>query len=160
MTNGEHDGKQLTFASVVRKESNAPSQDKDGWILVHRNNRNKRFAGKMGKAVIQPDAKFKAAEEMVPLYISNVLKGLSNEDIVKYIKEKCNLHVKVEKMSMKVEKEYDSYKVFIPKHKEEFFMNDEFWPEVVSYRRFIHFRVNFRRTLETQKMNTNINNNG
>ncbi|XP_026729527.1 uncharacterized protein LOC113495128 [Trichoplusia ni] len=151
---GEHVGKQPTFANVVRSEKNVVSQDNDGWTLVQRKFRNQRFAGKKGSAVIKPEEKFKAAEIMLPLYISNVSKGLSVDDIVSYIRGKSRLLVKVEKLTMKIDKEYDSYKIFIPKHKEDIFMRDDFWPDGISYRRFINFRNNFGDKAETRKLNT------
>lgn len=137
VSNGDQDGQQLTFANVVR---NVTSSGNDGWTVVQRKYRKQRFTGNKGKAVIKPDEKFKAAEIMIPLYISNVSKGLSSDDIVKYIKDKCNLLVKVEKIIMKIEKEYDSYKIYIPKYQVDILMQDDVWPAGVSYRRFINFR--------------------
>lgn len=61
-------------------------------------------------------------------------------DIHAYIKTKSSLDVDIEKSSMKIKKDYESYKIFVPKHKLDLFMSDEFWPEGVAYRRFFYFK--------------------
>lgn len=60
-------------------------------------------------------------------------------DIETYIKDKTNLNVNLEKINMKLPKDYDVYKVFVPKSKTEVFLEDDFWPEGVAYRRFVDF---------------------
>ncbi|KAF9799367.1 hypothetical protein SFRURICE_015012 [Spodoptera frugiperda] len=44
-------------------------------------------------------------------------------------------------MNMKVPKLYDAYKILVPKNKLKTFLNDDFWPEGVAYRRFVNFRA-------------------
>lgn len=41
---------------------------------------------------------------------------------------------------MKHEKDYNAYKVFVPKHKLSVFLDDKLWPEGITFRRFIEFR--------------------
>lgn len=96
----------------------------------------------------------------MPIYISNVDKEVSKEDIIAYIKEKTDLHVNVEKMDMKLTKDYHSYKIYIPKRKEDIIMTEDFWPKGVTYRRFIHFRTNRKDTVETQNKNNTPSKNG
>ncbi|KAF9796033.1 hypothetical protein SFRURICE_006812 [Spodoptera frugiperda] len=81
-----------------------------------------------GKAVVEINTNFKAAEIKVPIYIYNVAKDVTVCDINKYVTSKSNLNVTVEKMKMRLEKEYNSFKVFVPKDKIDLFMDADFWP--------------------------------
>lgn len=149
-----HIGKQSAILSRANTAIEQPPKSNDGWTLVQR---NKRFKGNKGKAIVNSEEKFKAADIKLPIYIYNVDKGVSEEDIIMYIKDKSNLQVTVEKMNMKKAKEYNSYKVFVPRTSEDLFLNNEFWPDGISYRRFIYFKKNNKASGQTQ--NT-YNNNG
>lgn len=121
-----------TFAQIVSEGE---------WTLVQQQRRKlrNRFVGNIGKAVIDSNSKFKAFDEKVVLYIYNVDKQVTQTDIIDYIEEKAKLRVGIEKMIMKVPKSYDAYKISVPKHKYEDFMRDDFWPEGISFRKFIDF---------------------
>uniref|UniRef100_A0A2A4JSC0 Mutant cadherin n=1 Tax=Heliothis virescens TaxID=7102 RepID=A0A2A4JSC0_HELVI len=136
-----------TFADVMKNGLQAPMMEHDGWILVEK---KKRFRGFKGKAATNQNEKFKAANIKIPIYIYNVDKAVSPEDILAYIKEKSHLEVSVERMAMKRAKEYNSYKIFVPKENENIFMNEEFWPDGVSFRRFIRFTGIRRDSEETR----------
>ncbi|CAG9560088.1 unnamed protein product [Danaus chrysippus] len=131
-----------TFSHVLQNENKTQNFGTNEWTVVKRKKKlaYNRFAGNRGVATIKPEAKFKAAQVCVPMYIYNVDKEVSEKDIMDYIQEKTGLLIKIEKMIMKIQKEYNSYKIFVPKHKESVLMNDEFWPEGISYRRFIDFK--------------------
>lgn len=73
--------------------------------------------------------------------IYNVAKEVSLCDIQNYIASKTDIMVQLEKMNMKVPKLYDAYKILVPKNKLKTFLNDDFWPEGVAYRRFVNFRA-------------------
>lgn len=127
------------IADIVRHGEWKKQLPSDEWITVQRKRLKNRFGAKKGKAKLEPNSHFKAADITIPIYIYNVAKGVSVCDIASYIETKANVSVKLEKMEMKMEKEYDAYKIFIPKRKIEVFMNDSFWPEGISFRRFINF---------------------
>ncbi|XP_045502142.1 uncharacterized protein LOC123699265 [Colias croceus] len=127
-----------SLAEIVREgqwKTQAPS---DQWVRVQNKRSRNRFVGKRGKAESEPGSNFKAAETKVPMYIYNVAKGVSVCDIHTYIRKKTNIDVTIEKMGMKLAKDYESYKIFVPKHSLINFLNDDFWPKGVAYRRFIN----------------------
>lgn len=51
---------------------------------------------------------------------------------------------------MKQNKDYDAYKMFVPRHKLTLFMDDKIWPEGISFRRFIDFE---RRRITVKNQN-------
>lgn len=126
------------------------------WTLIQRNRHKNRFIGQKGVATITPDCKFKAADVKLPLFINNVDKGASPNDIADYIKTKTQVSVTLEKIIMKKQKEYDAYKILVPRHKLAMFMTDHIWPEGISFRRFIDFsnRRQHSKLLNGQQANT------
>lgn len=112
----------------------------DEWISVQKRRYRNRFEGKTGKAVTKLNEKFKAAEIKIPLFISNVNKETTEDDICQYIKFKTSEAVSLEKIIMKKERSYNAFKVLVNKNKLEMFLNDEMWPDGITFRRFIHFR--------------------
>lgn len=126
---------EVARAAGIWKESNKS----DEWVEVQRKRHRNRFIGKKGIAITTSDCKFKAADLQVPLFINNVDKGVSPVDIADYIKTKTQVEVMMEKIEMKQQKLYDAYKIFVPKHKLELFMEDKMWPEGITFRRFIDF---------------------
>lgn len=130
--------KQKSLAEIVREgewKTRAPS---DQWVRVQNKRLRNRFVGKRGKAIPEPGSNFIAAETKVPIYIYNVAKGVSVCDIRTYIMKKTNVDVKIEQMNTKLDKDYESYKIFIPKCSLQRFLSDDFWPKGVAYRRFIN----------------------
>lgn len=109
------------------------------WILVQKKKLRNRFVGSRGKADVGLNSNFRAADVMIPLFIYNVSKETSVSDIENYVMKKSNMTVKVQKIAMKMTKDYSSFKLFVPKLKLNLFLSDDFWPEGVAYRRFIDF---------------------
>ncbi|XP_045454310.1 uncharacterized protein LOC123663686 [Melitaea cinxia] len=128
-----------SMADIVRSGEWKECSRSEEWKVVQKKKLRNRFIGKTGKAETEINEKFKAAEISVPIYIYNVSKEVAVCHIQEYIEKKSNVHVTIEKMNMKTRKEYDSYKIFVPKHKLDLFLSDEFWPIGVSYRQFINF---------------------
>ncbi|RVE46368.1 hypothetical protein evm_008991 [Chilo suppressalis] len=99
-----HENKQNSDESVKKLFSNVvtggqfktqvPNED---WILVQRRRLRNRFVGKSGKAIVDNNFNFKAAENNIPIYLYNVSKETSECDIKNYIKNQCNLETQVEK---------------------------------------------------------------
>lgn len=111
-----------SYADIARESVDRKQSEKDSeWTLVQHNRHKTRFIGKKGCAVTTPNCKFRAADIKIPLFINNVDKGASLADITTYIREKTQVSVTLEKITMKQEKEYDAYKVYVPKHKLELF---------------------------------------
>lgn len=112
------------------------------WITVGRRKKLKqnRFIGRKGQAEVEENCKFKAADAKIPLYIYNVSKETQAENIRDYIMDRTNIVVQLEKVVMKEEKDYDSYKILVPKQKLSLFEKDDLWPSDIYFRKFIKFR--------------------
>lgn len=129
-----------SFAEVARKDGDWRVPEKSTeWIDVQRKRYRNRFLGRKGSASTAPQCKFKAAEVLLPLFINNVDKGASSDDIAQYVMNKTHVKVTLEKIIMKQQKDYNAYKIFVPRHKLDLFMDDKIWPEGISFRRFIDF---------------------
>lgn len=79
------------------------------------------------------------ADSKVPLFISNVSTETLECDIVNYIKEKTNDTVSLKKINMKHERSYNAYKLYVSKSKVDLYLNDQFWPNGITFRRFVRF---------------------
>lgn len=104
-----------------------------------------KLTGQRGRASLAPDIKFKAADVKVPLFISNVSKDTSEQDILSYIKGKTNEIVSLKMIKMKSNKKYNAYKLFVSRSNLNLFLNDEFWPNGITFRRFVHFMYENKR---------------
>lgn len=144
-----------TLADIVRGGNWKSEQPSEDWILVQKKKLKNRFAGNRGTAISDASSKFKAAEVKCPLYIYNVAKGVSEADICSYIQNKTHLDVTVKRMDMKLMKDYESYKVFVPETKIDIFMQDDFWPEGIAFRRFIKFSHRKQNAVGTINLNDN-----
>lgn len=130
-----------TMAETVRNGEWRPlMKPTDEWITVQKRRYRNRFAGRTGKATTNMSEKFKAADMTVPLFISNVNKETAVEDICQYIKKKTEQVVSLEKITMKTEKPYNAFKLLVNKSKLETFLDDQMWPDGITFRRFIHFK--------------------
>lgn len=112
----------------------------DEWKLVQNRRYRNKFIGKTGSANTTLNAKFRAADVKVPLFVSNVDKSVSESDIIDYIFEKTQERVSLSKIKMKIDKGYHSYKVFVSKFKLGTYLNDNLWPSGITFRRFIVFK--------------------
>ncbi|KPJ00531.1 hypothetical protein RR46_07121 [Papilio xuthus] len=131
----------LSMADVVRKKGKRwEDKEKDeGWEVVQRKRYRNRFIGEKGTC-IDSEFKFRAADLKAPLFINNVHIDTCERDIIDYIKIKTNIDVTLQKIKAKQQKEYNSYKIFVPKHKLNMFLNRDLWPDGISFRRFVDFR--------------------
>lgn len=110
------------------------------WIHVQRRKKS-RFKGTKGTAVVNVAERFKAADVQIPLYIYNVSKEVTERDVANYVLEKTNVTIMPERVDVvKSEKDYTSFKFFIPRSKLALFNNNELWPEGIYFRRYIMFR--------------------
>lgn len=117
-------------------EVNQPTTD---WTVV-RNKKSKKekdqFLSKRGTA--SSSEKFKAAPSKVPLFLSNVHIDTSKTDIAEYIFNKTQEEVSMVQMSIKNDKRHKAFKIFVPRQKLDTYLDKNFWPEGIIYRRFIH----------------------
>lgn len=131
-----------SFSEIAQKEGEWKEPKKsEEWILYQKRRLRNRFISQKGCATDskQMDQKFKAADIRVPLFISNVDKNVSEQDIISYVFEKTNETVSLMKINMKRQKDYNAFKVFVTKHKIDIFLDDKLWPTGISFRRFVNF---------------------
>lgn len=130
-----------TTAEVVSEPGHWKSvEPSDEWKTVQRKRLKNRLVGAKGKADSEPEGKFKAADRTIPLFVSNIDKGSSESDIKKHIFDKTQLAVAIKKINMKSGKSYDAYKIFVPNSKLDVFLDENFWPNGILFRRFIEYK--------------------
>ncbi|KAF9797539.1 hypothetical protein SFRURICE_006374 [Spodoptera frugiperda] len=143
---GRTDKKPVECRSLERSmpQANSGSDNKsqnyendNEWTLVQRKKLKSRLRGSKGKAMLEPNNRFRAADIHIPLFITNVNKQTSENDIIDYIFSKTQTSVVLKKIKMRKEKNYNAYKILVPHHKLALFLNDNLWPEGVSFRRFV-----------------------
>lgn len=110
------------------------------WKLVqNKRYKHNRISSQKGRALTEPEGKFRAADIKVPLLISNVSTEASEDDIISYIKDKTSEIVTLKKINMKSFRKYNAFKLYVSKHKVDLFLNNELWPDGIVFRRFVHF---------------------
>ncbi|XP_072931500.1 uncharacterized protein [Epargyreus clarus] len=127
-------GRSRTMNAMHKQEENSE------WKIVQRKTSKKyKLIGQKGCASTSPNGKFKAADVKIPLFISNVSKEASEQDIISYIQDKTSEDVTLKKIQVKSNKKYNAFKVYVPKNKVELFLKDDFWPDGITFRRFVRF---------------------
>lgn len=117
--------------------------DEMGWEIAQgKKSYKNRYIGKSGEACTSDKCKFKAADIQCPIYIYNVDKTVQETDIAEYILEKIQVSVKPQLVEMKELKEYNSFKLMVPKHKLSLFFDNTLWPQGIYFRRFFEKRAN------------------
>lgn len=129
----------LSNDKVGRKQENNTSE----WKTVAGKRKKNRFVHIEGMAVsTQSDAKFRAAEIKIPLFIYKVNNETTERDITDYINRKTNLCVTVKKINIQKHNRYSAFKIFVPHEKLSTFLINDLWPEGVRCRKFIYFNRN------------------
>ncbi|XP_061729050.1 uncharacterized protein LOC133533976 [Cydia pomonella] len=131
------------------------------WITktYKRNKPNYRYAGKRGLARdAENNAKFRAAERKVPIFISNVNKECLESDIINYVKDKTQENIMLEKLNIR-KNSHNAFKFFISESKESLFLDAKIWPQGIVFKRFVHFRQgSTNRKLSVDGTHNNIRN--
>ncbi|XP_028164853.1 uncharacterized protein LOC114355983 [Ostrinia furnacalis] len=111
------------------------------WKVVKRKKPriNYRYHGKVGICNVN-QGKFRAADTKVPIFISRVHKETTEFDITEYIRKKTHEDVKLEKIILNKEKNYNAYKFYISELKLPLFLDDKLWPQGIIFRRFVHYK--------------------
>lgn len=100
-----------------------------------------RFERTTGMAGTNPESKFKAADIKLPLFINNVDKETSKEDIIDYIQKNTGEEVSLKLINSKDgKKRYNSFIMYVSKSKLSLFLDKELWPEGVTFRRFVPYK--------------------
>lgn len=107
--------------------------------MVQRRRLRNRFHSEKGEATVESSGSFRAADVKIPLFINKVSKNASSDDISSYIFKRTQVQISLEKIIMKTEKDYDAYKILVPRSKLNIFMDAKLWPDGISFRRFVYF---------------------
>lgn len=147
--------KSKTFSESVKDKGEWKEQDvTDEWKTKQRKRLRNRLIGIEGKANVQPNEKFRAAKITDALFINNVDKDTTEKDILDYIKQKTNvLDITLKKIQMQKIRPYNAYKIFVPHTKTQMFLNDDLWPEGITFRRFVYFNRDNYNQGEDKKLN-------
>lgn len=124
-----------------KKSFAAATKSEGEWKMVtHRKHKvNNRLLGKKGSA-IEYEGNFKAADSKVPIFITNVHKDTTAQDISNYVYSKTNECISPERISIKNERDYNAYTFLVSKQKLSMFLDDSLWPQGIIFRRFVHFK--------------------
>ena len=139
--------KRSSFSEVTQKSGEwkvRNNNSNEEWTLVQKRRHRNRFISQRGSAITDDEPTslmFRAADTKLPLFISNVHKTVSEQDIVNYLYEKTQERVTLVKIKMKQERNYNAYKLFVSKHKIDAFLDNKLWPSGVSFRRFVHYHM-------------------
>ncbi|CAH2105484.1 unnamed protein product [Euphydryas editha] len=145
LSDGDKTTQNKSYAIVTK--SKAKPNPNEGWKLVQKKGRKRRnyIEGKTGSVVVDAEEKFRAAERHTPLFITNVHKNTSESDITTYIHKKTQETVKLERISIQRQCEYNAYKFFVLQSKVPLFLDESLWPKGIIFRRFINFKVSRNR---------------
>lgn len=144
-------GNNDSFAAVVKS-------DKE-WTVVQRKGKKakNRIEGKKGTVVVETDEMFRAAERRVPLFITNVHKNTSESDIARYICKMTQETVKLKKIFIRRECDYNAYKFFVAQNKLALFLDEKIWPRGIIFRRFFNFKIKRENTVNKDGLSVSKN---
>lgn len=138
---------------VVKNCALIPNENNEWQIVKNKNAKRYKLIGQKGRASTSSDGKFKAADVKVPLFISNVSKETCEQDIVSYVKEKTGESVSLKMIKIKPARKYNAFKLFVSKAKLDLFLNNELWPDGITFRRFVHFKYEIKQDNRNVKVN-------
>ncbi|KAJ8704161.1 hypothetical protein PYW07_013455 [Mythimna separata] len=144
MSNDNVNADKMSMADVLRQGGNwkaSNTKQEQEWKEFQRRKLRNRQEGVKGKAAIRPEDKFKPADIKVSLFLSNVHKDTSENDIVEYVLSKTKEKISLQKIKMKTEKPYNAYKIIVNKEALNIFLNSEVWPGGVTCRLFRPYRM-------------------
>lgn len=129
---------QKSFAQIACEAGDWKDREQTTeWKMVQRRRHRNRLQTSRGEAKPELDSKFIAANLKVPLFINNVNKSTTAQDISSYILRRTEVEVSLEKINPRTDREYDAYKVIVPKSKLPMFMDVKLWPDGITFRRFV-----------------------
>ena len=143
------------YAAIVANEKSAVSQtkrqttgakqsrgtkmfqnDQDGFTVVQRKKKKPSLQNKCGTAPTGPNHLLRPAVPVTPLYVSRLFYSTKAEEIVEYIRVKSKFTLRVQRLESRHTVNFNSFVVRVPTEHLSTFMNEEFWPKGVVFRRF------------------------
>lgn len=122
-----------TVPTVPRRE-----KDDDGFVTVTRKRHAYRYRNERG--TLQNASKLQAAESFAYIYLSRTKKNIMEDDIKDYIngmKEEC---FGVELLNQTRETNFNSFKITVSVSKLNVFLQKDFWPENLVFRKYRQLR--------------------
>ncbi|VVD06026.1 unnamed protein product [Leptidea sinapis] len=109
------------------------SSDDDEFTLV-RNKKRKHFNNLRG--TLETTGKIRVVESQCCIYVSRVMKSVSVADIIDHIRERGEQCSQIEMLKQFKETSFNSFKITIPTSKINTFLDTNFWPTGLVYRRY------------------------
>ncbi|XP_061714144.1 uncharacterized protein LOC133522734 [Cydia pomonella] len=124
----------------------------DEWktVTYRKKKSSNRFNGQVGTATSDVNSKFKAAEKLIPIFISKIHQDTNENDIIDYIKTKTHENVSLEKIIMKKKQNHKAFKFFVYESKLPLFLDTSLWPKDIVFRRFVHFKHRYSNRVATE----------
>ena len=121
-------------AEIVSSSSRGNQPDEDGFQLVSKNNRkNKSKYGIVGNKVT---GSIKCAIRNYDLYLGNCDLDIEENDIIKYVKDECNIDI-LYCNQLSTSSEYSkSFKLTTSLNDRDILLNPELWPKGIVCRKF------------------------
>lgn len=125
----------IVLSANASKSSECPHDKNkdDGFILVERKQRKRlsNFCGTgRGSGILQ------VATLTSAIYVSRLNKTTSINNLHEYIKEMGHECTSIELLPQKQETEFASFKLVVPRLNIDTFLNEDFWPQGVKFRRY------------------------
>lgn len=124
----------------IDSDLNVNKGGEDWQKVTYRKKRPKyRYSGKSGTAR-DSECNFKAADKMIPIFITNIHSDTTEDDIIKYIRSKTQETVCLEIINMKKARNHKAYKFLVSRTKLSLYLDENFWPQGIVFRRFMNYK--------------------
>lgn len=120
--------------TVTLQDSANQLTDNEGFTAVTRKKYPYRYRNTRG--TLQSSSKLQAAETYGYIYISRIKKQTTESDIMDYIKEMQEECQAIELLKQSKETNFNSFKITVCTSKLSKFLQNDFWPENVVFRRY------------------------
>ncbi|XP_075990184.1 uncharacterized protein LOC142985826 [Anticarsia gemmatalis] len=129
--------KQKSCLSTQKDNTEQPKEqaDKDGFIMVQKK-KKKPSQNKCGTGPTGPNYLLRPAVPVTPLYVSRLHYSTKVEEIVEYIQTKTKWTLRVQRLESRHNVGFNAFVVRVPTEHLTKFMEPEFWPKGVVFRRF------------------------
>ncbi|XP_039759543.1 uncharacterized protein LOC120633403 [Pararge aegeria] len=136
---GQTDGDRVLVDSRLKLKSNEVVKGQlpvcdDDFTLVMNKKRKHKINNLRG--TLESFGKIRVVESQCSIYVSRVMKSVTEADINDHITDRGEQCSKVELLKQFQETSFNSFKVTIPTSKLETFLNPNFWPAGLVYRRY------------------------
>ncbi|KAJ2949547.1 hypothetical protein O0L34_g15466 [Tuta absoluta] len=121
---------------VDSNSANSGDKDENSFTLVERKKKRPPAKKINMRGTATGSIKLQAADMPASIYLSRLKKTISKDDIKEYIHEKGESCIDVQSLQQRDEVDFKSYKIVVLKDKLNIFLEKEFWPSGIIFRRF------------------------